>query len=207
MIYQKTRRGILTGLASLFGSFVLTRNARAALPTPNAAEGPFYPTKTMRMDDTDNDLVKIVGRVREAGGEVVTLKGKLMDSDGSPHAGLRIEIWQCDINGKYLHSGDDQKVSYDKGFQGFGHDITGEDGSYSFRTIVPAKYPGRTPHIHVKILDNGRELLTTQFYLKDDPENARDNLFRSMSKSQAALVSMELHEGPDGRETTVNVVV
>jgi len=207
MIYQKTRRAILTGLASLLGSFVVTRHARAALPTPNAAEGPFYPTKTMRMADTDNDLVKVVGLVRQAGGEILTLKGKLMDLDGSPLAGLRIEIWQCDINGKYLHPGDRQSVSYDNGFQGFGHDITDDNGNYSFRTIVPAKYPGRTPHIHVKILDNRRELLTTQFYLKNDPGNARDGLFRSMSKSQAASVSMELRDGPDGRETTVNVIV
>jgi len=207
MFYHKTRRGMVAGLASFLGSAVLIRHARAALPTTDAAEGPFYPTKPMRLSDTDNDLVKVYGLVRQAGREVLTLKGRLTNRNGSPLAGLRIEIWQCDNNGKYLHSGDHQTVAYDSGFQGFGHDITDDNGRYSFRTIVPAKYPGRTPHIHVKILDNDRELLTTQFYLKDNPGNARDGLFRSMSKSEAASVSMALRDGPDGRETTVNIVL
>ena len=161
----------------------------------------------MRLADADNDLVKVTGLVREAGGEVITLKGQVTNESGTPLPGLRIEIWQCDMNGKYLHPGDNRSVARDQGFQGFGHDITDHNGSYRFRTIKPTRYPGRTPHIHVKILEGNRELLTTQFYLKGHPGNKRDGLYRRMTANQAASVSMELIEGPNGPETTVNVVV
>ena len=90
------------------------------------------------------------------------------------------------------------------GFQGFGHDISGADGGYSFRTIKPVTYPGRTPHIHVKVFDAaGREVLTSQFYLAGHPENARDRIFRSMSAAEAERVSMEFN----GNTTIVDVVV
>jgi len=159
------------------------------------------------MPDVDNDLVKVMGLVKEAGGEVITLKGTFTDADGNPRAGQRIEIWQCDLNGKYLHPGDDRNVTYDQGFQGFGHDITGEDGSYSFRTIKPGKYPGRTPHIHVKVFDGDTELLTTQYYVAGDPDNKRDSLFRRMSDEQAKSVSMVYVDVNGEVEATINVQV
>jgi protocatechuate 3,4-dioxygenase beta subunit len=31
------------------------------------------------------------------------------------------------------------------------HVITGPDGAFRFRIIVPALYPGRTRHYHVKV--------------------------------------------------------
>ncbi|PLX45679.1 MAG: protocatechuate 3,4-dioxygenase, partial [Hyphomicrobiales bacterium] len=120
-------------------------------PTPAATEGPFYPSPDMRLKDTDNDLVKIEGAVREAGGEVIFLTGRVLSRSGQPLEGARVEIWQCDVNRRYLHRGD-HGAARDGGFQGFGHDITGADGSYRFRTIMPVPYPGRTPHIHVKVL-------------------------------------------------------
>ncbi len=76
-----------------------------------------------------------------------------------------------------------------------------------FRTIKPTIYPGRTPHIHVKVLDGDHELLTTQFYIKDDPNNARDGLFNRMSNVEANAVSMEFVQGETGTEATVNVVI
>jgi protocatechuate 3,4-dioxygenase beta subunit len=202
-----TRRGLMASLAALAGGSLFLRKADASGLTPSATEGPFYPRPSMRMPDIDNDLVKVMGLVEEAGGEVITLKGTITDKNGKPRSGVRIEIWQCDMNGKYLHPGDNRNVAYDQGFQGFGHDITGEDGSYSFRTIKPGKYPGRTPHIHVKVLDGDRELLTTQFYVAGEPANERDGLYRRMSESQAKSVSMVYAETGAGIETTVDVTV
>ncbi|WP_170424000.1 protocatechuate 3,4-dioxygenase [Ruegeria arenilitoris] len=207
MAYSKSRRNLLAGLSSVTGSLLLPRSVLAADLTPRAAEGPFYPTRSMRMKDTDNDLVKVAGLVREAGGEIITLKGQITDRKGIPIAGARIEIWQCDVNGKYLHPGDNRPVPYDRGFQGFGHDITDGAGNYAFRTIKPTKYPGRTPHIHVKVSDQGRELLTTQFYIDGDPDNAKDGLYRRMSKAEAHAVSMNFAQGPEGPETIINVIV
>lgn len=204
---KKSRRGLLAGIASLVGSSALASSATAAVLTPRTAEGPFYPRPSMRMPDIDNDLVKIAGLVEEAGGEIFTLRGTVADRDGRPLAGGRIEIWQCDMNGKYLHPGDNRDVPYDRAFQGFGHDITDEFGSYVFRTIKPVIYPGRTPHIHVKVLDGDRELLTTQFYIKDDPNNARDGLFNRMSDAESDMVSMVFVGGEAGPEATVSIVI
>ncbi len=46
-------------------------------------------------------------------------------------------------------------------------------------------YPGRTPHIHVKVSKNGHELLTTQFYVKGHPNNNRDGIYRSLRDPKA----------------------
>ena len=161
----------------------------------------------MRMPDIDNDLVKIKGVVEQAGGEVFTLRGTLLDREGQPLTGHRIEIWQCDVNGKYLHTGDSRNVAYDQAFQGFGFDTTDEQGADVFRTIKPTIYPSRTPHIHVKVLHDDRELRTTQFYVKDDANNARDGLFNRMSDVEAETVSMVFVTGEDGLQATVNVIV
>lgn len=202
-----TRRGILAWTLGCLGLSLAGRPALAADLTPSATEGPFYPTPSMRRTDVDNDLVKIMGKVQEAGGEVFTLKGHLIDANGAPLGGYRIEIWQCDLNGKYLHSGDNQNIPFDAAFQGFGHDITGEDGSYEFRTIKPVTYPGRTPHIHVKVFDGDTEVLTSQFYIDGHPANSRDRIFRRLSNSDAKAVSMVFTQAPDRVEATVDVVV
>ncbi len=202
-----SRRNILSRLSVLIG-IMISRGAPAAVNrTPGAAEGPFYPTPGMRTDDVDNDLVKVDDQVRNAGGEIVSLTGVVTNLKGEPLQGLRVEIWQCDVNGKYLHTGDNQKIEYDQGFQGFGHDITGADGRYRFRTIKPTKYPGRTPHIHVKVCEGKKELLTSQFYLKDHPANISDGLFRRLTPDQIDSVSMQLVDEGDGLATEVNIVV
>lgn len=181
-------------------------SAKAASRTPSATEGPFYPLEEMRFDDVDNNLVKIAGKVEQAGGELIILRGRVIDTQGNPIKGARVEIWQCDVNGHYLHFADRNPVPRDTAFQGFGQDISNDKGEYSFRTIKPVSYPGRTPHIHVKAFANGREL-TTQFYLHGHPQNNRDFLFQRMSKVQQDAVSMNLQKGPDGLETQVNIVV
>ncbi len=195
------RRGLLRMLA---GMPLLAVGPALAQRTPSATEGPFYPTPAMRFADADNDLVKIIGRVREAGGEVVVLKGRILDAQGNPLSGARVEIWQCDAKGRYLHTGDRQRRQYDDAFQGYGHVITGPEGGYAFRTIKPVPYPGRTPHIHVKVLYESREL-TTQFYLKDHPLNQRDGLYQRMSKTEQQAVSMTFVDSGSGPEATVEI--
>ena len=203
----QSRRFFVSTILGAIGLSALAKPASAATPTPPAAEGPFYPTPTMRRADVDNDLVKILGSVEEAGGEVIILKGRVLDRAGAPLADRRIEIWQCDMNGKYLHSGDRQAIEFDPAFQGFGHDITGPDGSYEFRTIKPVTYPGRTPHIHVKIIEGEQEVLTSQFYIAGHPANSRDQIFNRLSDSDAQAVSMSFAMTDRGEEAVVDVVV
>ncbi|MFK7838483.1 MAG: hypothetical protein AB8B60_19920 [Sulfitobacter sp.] len=205
--HEKLRRSLLAGFAGLIGTNMFAAKAVAKVLTPEAVEGPYYPTPPMRTPDTDNNLVKIMGLVEEAGGEVFTLRGTISDRDGQPRAGHRIEIWQCDMDGNYMHPRDSRSANFDQAFQGFGHDITDDGGNYVFRTIKPTIYPGRTPHIHAKVFDGDNELLTTQFYIKNDPNNATDGLFNRMSSVEAEAVSMEFVQGENGTEATINVVV
>lgn len=200
---DRTRRKMFLGIMTLPVSGL----AVAATSTPPASEGPFYPTTDMRFDDIDNDLVKITGEVEQAGGEVVMLGGRVLDNSGNPIAGARVEIWQCDINGRYLHRGDSGRSSRDPAFQGFGHDLSTADGSYLFRTIKPVPYAGRTPHIHVKVLVDNREHLTTQFYLPDHPGNKNDWLYQRVPKAKRELVTMNFNATQSVPQAILDIVI
>jgi protocatechuate 3,4-dioxygenase beta subunit len=117
-------------------------------------------------------------------------------------AGARIEIWQCDANGVYLHPGDRRRGSRDAGFQGFGHAMADAAGRFAFRTIVPVPYPGRTPHIHVKVLHGGRDRLTTQLYRAGHPHNRSDFLFRRLEPDERRRVSMAIRPRLASTNTT-----
>lgn len=197
------RRRIVLGLAVLPAAGL----ARAAMTTPGATEGPFYPSTEMRHADADNDLVKIQGLVERAGGEIVRLRGRVLDRRGNPVEAARVEIWQCDVNGRYLHRGDVGSGERDPAFQGFGIDRTGADGVYRFRTIRPVPYSGRAPHIHVKVRVDGLDRLTTQFYLPDHPGNAHDWLYRRISEQQRGLVTMRFSAAGNEPEAEVDLVI
>lgn len=201
------RRRQTLGLLLATASAVAGAQAAQGQRTPPASEGPFYPPDSMRLADRDNDLVKVAELVQEAGGEVLHLAGSILNRTGQPMPGLRVEIWQCDARGRYLHAGDRGGARRDPGFQGFGFDTSDDSGRYYFRTIKPVAYPGRTPHIHVKVLHDDQELLTTQFYLANHPSNHRDALFRRMTTRQAEAASMHLTPETSGFTTELNIVV
>lgn len=202
-----TRRALLKYSTAAAGLAAVSPKVAASILTPKASEGPFYPKPSMRYADIDNDLVKIADAVTEAGGEIIILKGQILSAEGQTLAGHRIEIWQCDVNGRYHHPRDGLKDTRDAAFQGFGHNITDEQGWYQFRTIKPVIYPGRAPHIHVKVLNGDQELLTTQFYLADYKFNATDGLYRRLTPEQADSVSMVFAEVDDVLETRVDVIL
>jgi protocatechuate 3,4-dioxygenase beta subunit len=151
--------------------------------TPRQTEGPFYPNKLPL--DTDNDLLIINDRVTPAVGEVTYLSGRILDARGNPVRNALVEIWQVDHNGSYIHTQDPNRSKHDSNFQGFGRFLTGSTGEYGFRTIKPVPYPGRTPHIHLKVKKGARELLTTQCYIKGEPRNERDGIYRSVRDPKA----------------------
>ena len=195
------RRKLLLTIVALSTSDL----ARASL-TPTGSEGPFYPSHGMRFDDIDNDLVKVDGAVMQAGGEIVRLTGRVLEH-GEPLRKARVEIWQCDVNGRYLHRADSNGQARDPGFQGFGYDMTDESGYYSFRTIKPVPYSGRTPHIHVKVSQAGSEILTTQLYLPDHADNKRDWLYQNIPSSKRDLVTMNFKTGPQEPEAIVDLLI
>jgi protocatechuate 3,4-dioxygenase beta subunit len=151
--------------------------------TPRQTEGPFYPDRLPL--DTDNDLLVINDDLTPAVGEVTHLSGRILDGRGDPLRNVVVEIWQVDGKGVYIHSGDRRKDLQDSHFQGFGRFLTGSDGGYHFRTIKPVPYPGRTPHIHVKVKRGERELLTTQCYVRGEERNERDGVYRGLRDAKA----------------------
>lgn len=177
--YQRHEAGRRTLLHGMLAGVLAWRagSAWAQALTPAQTEGPFYPDRLPL--DRDNDLTQVAGHKAAAAGEVTQLGGRILDPTGKPLGGVVIEIWQVDHNGHYLHSGD-AGAGKDAGFQGFGRFETGSDGGYRFRTIKPVPYPGRTPHIHVKLRKGERVLLTTQLYVQGHPLNERDGVLRGI---------------------------
>ena len=158
--------------------------AEELIRTPRQTEGPFYPDKLPL--DTDNDLIIVNDNLTPALGEVTWVSGRVLDARGDPIRNALVEIWQCDANGVYIHTGNfGGQSNKDKNFQGFGRFLTGSTGEYVFRTIKPVPYPGRTPHIHYKVKRNGKELLTTQCYIKGNPSNERDGVWRGIGDEKA----------------------
>lgn len=185
------RRSLILGAgAALFGAPALSR--ASTMPTPRQTEGPFYPVALPL--DQDNDLVSVSGQQARARGTIAHVSGRVLDSAGRPVPQARVEIWQCDWQGIYLHPRDGGQNRRDTGFQGFGATTTAADGSYRFRTIKPVPYTGRTPHIHFKVRTANREL-TTQMYVAGEPGNARDFLYRNLG-SAAPLLTVAFSPAP-----------
>jgi protocatechuate 3,4-dioxygenase beta subunit len=177
-IRRPSRRVVLGALAS-GAAFFATRGlfAEQLAATPWRTEGPFYPDRLPL--DTDNDLIIVNDNVTPAVGEITHLTGRILDASGSPIRNATIEIWQCDANQVYVHTGDSEskKDQQDRNFQGVGRFTTGSTGEYYFRTIKPVPYPGRpAPHIHIKVKRGSRELLTTQLNIAGHPGNAIDGI-------------------------------
>src|SRR5690606_1940970 len=97
----RRRQLILGGSAALI-SAPLTAAQRTL--TPSQMLGPFYPVTPPL--HKDNDLTQVEGRSARAAGQIADLSGRVLDINGRPLAGLRVEIWQCDANGRYRHPRD-----------------------------------------------------------------------------------------------------
>ena len=135
----------------------------------------------------------------------------MKDHRGRPVPGARVEIWQCDVNGRYHHPRDRRDAPLDENFQGYGRSRTGTEGLYRFRTIRPVTYPGRAPHIHFTIRGPGFEPLVTQMYVQGAPENDRDwilNRIRNPVRRARVLVPFEPHPDlPEQRVARFDIVL
>ncbi len=186
-----TRRHFLGGAAAgITGAALFTPGvfAQQLLQTPKQTEGPFYPNKLPL--DTDNDLIVINDALTPAVGTIALVSGRILGPRGEPIRNAMVEIWQCDNNGAYLHTGTVNRDKRDGNFQGFGRFLTGSTGEYLFRTIKPVPYPGRTPHIHYMVKLKGREKFTTQCYIKGHPQNETDGVLRGIRdpKARASII-------------------
>ena len=180
--------------ASLTPLSALGQTPAGARPSPAQTLGPFYPRNPAeRPTNTDADLLTVDGDRVLSKGVPIFLLGRVVDRRGQPVAGAIVEIWQCDANAVYHHPDGGAESERDPAFQGYGVDRTDAGGDFRFRTIQPVAYPGRTPHIHVRVQPASGRAFATQLYLRGDPGNARDFLFSRLSaeEQQALLLIME----------------
>ncbi len=195
-----SRRLLIAGAAATLATPALAQT-RTRLPA--MTDGPFYPPAAWRKrwEDWDADLTQTRrgSQTLQARGETLGLELSVADSQGKIIDGAEVEIWQCDVLGSYRHpSVRDSASERDDGFQGFGSARSGADGALSFKTIKPVVYPGRTPHIHIKLRHAAFGEVTSQLFIAGDAGNARDGLWRSLSPAAQAAVAMRLEAGPAG---------
>jgi protocatechuate 3,4-dioxygenase, beta subunit len=192
------RRRMLEGFAAYAAGWPIWASARAEalLLTPAQTAGPFYPLSLPA--DSDNDLIQVTGHEGVAKGTTTYVTGRVLDGSGRPVSGTRVEIWQCDANGRYHYVHDDRAgPPLDDNFQGYGQTTTDEAGRYRFRTIRPVPYPGRTPHIHFGVSRVGLPRFTTQMYVAGEPGNERDGILTAVRDPAArARLIVSLRPAP-----------
>jgi protocatechuate 3,4-dioxygenase, beta subunit len=191
---SKLRRLLLLGAAATLATPALASSRRALV---TMTDGPFYPPRAWRAAwfDQDADLSRVQrgGRVLQARGEHLGLELTLADTAGRVIDGAEVEIWQCDALAAYRHPDvPAPQGSFDEGFQGFGATRSGAQGLARLRTIKPVPYPGRTPHIHVKLRHAGFGELTSQLFVAGDPGNTRDFLWRAVAPQDRGGLEMLL---------------
>ena len=128
--------------------------------------------------DLDNDLIHNFAAPGESAiGSRIIVHGRVRDENGQGVPGALLEVWQANAGGRYRHANERYIAPLDPNFGGCGRTITGEDGSYEFRTVQPAPYPWpnrandwRPAHIHFSLFGHGfAQRLITQMYFEGDP--------------------------------------
>ena len=185
--YCPTRRVLLgAGLGMIAARAV---GATLAIPTAAQELGPFYPV--VRSLDQDYDLTRVKGAGGVAKGQIIDVFGKVTDTSGRPVPRAKLDLWQANAAGRYMHPGDTHDAPLDRNFQGSAVILADAQGHYRFRTIMPGTYPigggkVRTRHIHVDVTGR-RERLTTQMYFTGEPLNDSDILFPLADPKQSVL--------------------
>lgn len=180
---RPSRRGFLRHAGAAGLALAAMTSAQAALlATPAIALGPFYPPR--KLADSDADLTRVQGHEGVAQGTILYVEGRVVDRDGRPLPGATLELWQANAFGRYLHPADsDASGPLDPRFQGYGQLVADAEGRFLIKTIKPAPYSGRTPHIHFNVA-SGNTRLTTQMFFAGEAGNDRDGLFRWLSRAE-----------------------
>jgi protocatechuate 3,4-dioxygenase beta subunit len=163
--------------------------------TPEQVMGPFYPQGDQA--DKDLDLTLVRGHGERAAGEVIYVRGRVLDEACNPVPGAVVEIWQASSRGRYSHERDPNPTPVDPHFQGRGQMVTDQEGRYGFKTIKPGAYPlrflngspddeagWRTPHIHFRLARRGFHEMVTQMYFPGEALNEKDGQLLSVSEAE-----------------------
>ena len=204
------------GLAAVFGVRALQllgEDAEAAttcLLTPEATEGPYW---------VDGALSRRNVTEGKAGVPLVIRFTVLNAKTCKPIRNADVEIWHCDAFGTY------------SGVNGAttrflrGHQRSNALGKAEFLTLFPGWYPGRTPHIHMKVSVGGNEVHTGQVFFNEkvttvvykqapyrsrgqyDTPHASDGIYSQAGGSRAELKLTRRSGGLRGYVGTIAVGV
>lgn len=150
--------GLRAGTAQTNPTGSTKPNGKVCVLTPEAVEGPFY---------FDPKLVRTAIAEGKAGAPL-TLALQVVDAGTCAALNeARVDIWHCDGLGVYSgyarqETGSAKGETFLRGTQ-----FTDGDGRVAFDTIYPGWYPGRTPHIHFKVILDDKDLVTGQLYFPD----------------------------------------
>jgi protocatechuate 3,4-dioxygenase beta subunit len=154
------RRRLLAAAAALpvVPAFAQSRPLTCGELTAAQTEGPFFKTNT-----------PLRASLLEPGSKAprFIVTGQVLSAQCKPIANALLDFWHADEDGDYDN----------RGFRYRGHQFTDAEGRYRLLTIVPAEYPGRARHIHVKVQAPRKRVLTTQLYFRDEPGNRRDGIY------------------------------
>jgi protocatechuate 3,4-dioxygenase, beta subunit len=158
-------------------------------PTLSELTGPLEPARRVHLLGGD-----IAGHgAKQAAGQLIHLKLRVLDEDGAPVGGAMVEIWQANAAGRYVHPNDDDHAPLDANFYGAARLLTDATGSFTLRTVKPGAYPvptkdgwWRPPHIHFSLFGKvWLSRLVTQMYFPGEPLNGQDRILNAVPDSDA----------------------
>lgn len=204
----KRRSFLKWGIGSATSFALLPAAARAwagaCIRTPAQTAGPFYPGDDRFSLDTD--LTRIPGKPGRALGQIVWVRGQVLDPQCKPIEGANVELWQACASGRYQHARDPNPAPLDPNFRYWAETFTDAEGRYAFKTIIPGAYPAaedwtRPPHLHFRISRLGYRELVTQMYFKGDALNDSDLILKAIPKLERDSVIVEFTPaGPEHEE-------
>jgi hydroxyquinol 1,2-dioxygenase len=174
--------------------------------TDSALLGPFYVEGRPTAANGDD----ISGGVA---GTPMFVTGRVVDEQGKPIAGAKVDTWHSDGVGFY----DVQQTEKLHGEFAMRALLTTDDeGRFWYRSITPRYYPVptdgpcgeilraanrsimRPQHVHFWFSAEGYQPLITQLFLRDDPYIGRDAVFADVDTLQADFVRHGPGAAPDG---------
>jgi protocatechuate 3,4-dioxygenase beta subunit len=158
---------------------------------PEQAEGPFYIARSPYRRNVR------AGRR----GVALDLRLRVVEVSGcDPVRGATVEIWHCDARGRY--SAEASNGTSDQSFLR-GAQRTDRHGVARFLTIYPGWYPGRAPHIHVKVHVRGNLVHTGQLYFNQATSDAvyRRSPYTSRGPSETKNSQDGIYADGGGRST------
>ena len=138
-------------------------------------------------------------------GEDMVVRGRVLDIDGNPLGGVKIDVWQANDEGFY----DVQQKGIQPDFNLRGVFRTGDDGRYWFKAVRPQHYsipadgpvgalleqlgrhPYRPAHLHYIISKDGYDEVTTHIFDPDDIYIDNDAVFGVKESLIAEFVKVD----------------